>query len=320
MQVYLAKQTRELTCFVFCFLRFLIFSTSVVPAGAGARIEFHATTSKGAILYLPEGAFRTNLLHLEKLRNQALKHTRDWYRFVNSSTTLGRRAPNGSLYLITGCDKGPSWGVASFSNRQGGRGLTIQLMAQVAEANASYSHAGETTSGVNTRYGPYPPNHDRGINNQAVFIRGFRLSLRDGLSAMLKGPHKVRLEDNLEKTHSVPFAGGSKSWRTWVPFFNGGGSRSLCGDSGRSSRSAGQTSNRVEHTGRNQAISQPSEETAPLNITSDGDVHLELVPGDSEASIIAKVPQTSANPLSQLFHPSTAINQFLLDSNPVRVS
>jgi hypothetical protein len=314
MQIYPVKQARKIACFPLCFC-FLILSTSVVPAGAGAGIEFHASTSEGAILYLPEGASRTNLLNVEKFRNQAIKHSRDWYYFVN--VTLGRRAPNGSLYLVTGCDKSPSWGVASFSKGQGGGGLTLKLIAQVAQANASYSHAWETTCGVNARYGPYPPNHDRGVNNQAVFIRGFTLSLRDGLSAMLKGPHKVKLENKLEKTNSVPFAGSSKSWRSWVPFFSGSGSRFHGGDSGQSSGGAGRTNKLVRHTG-NQVVSQPSEVAVPLDITSEGDVQLELVPGDPEASIIVK-GQTSANLLSQLFHPSTAINQFLLDSNPVRV-
>ncbi|KAJ6600527.1 hypothetical protein DFH09DRAFT_901283, partial [Mycena vulgaris] len=67
---------------------------------------------QGAILALPDGAHLQKLDNLEKMRTYAAKHAESWYTYVNG--TRGRELANGDLYLVTGCEKARSWGMASY--------------------------------------------------------------------------------------------------------------------------------------------------------------------------------------------------------------
>ncbi|KDQ33861.1 hypothetical protein PLEOSDRAFT_1073982 [Pleurotus ostreatus PC15] len=75
--------------------------------GAGAAMEYTWSSTEGAVLHLPDGASRINI-HAKQthFQQQAAKHAEAWYRFA---VTEGFNISNGSLYLITGCDKTKSW-------------------------------------------------------------------------------------------------------------------------------------------------------------------------------------------------------------------
>ena len=129
------------------------FGTSHVPVGAGAGFNFTFSTSEGAILLLPEGGLQENLRDRGTFMDQALKHGLAWYEYAN--VTRRRLAENGSLYLVTGCDKTALWGIASFSNSSGGDGVSLKFtIAQIASGNASCSYKWETSSPATVRYGP----------------------------------------------------------------------------------------------------------------------------------------------------------------------
>ncbi|KAJ7822065.1 hypothetical protein B0H14DRAFT_2370947, partial [Mycena olivaceomarginata] len=72
---------------------------------------FNCEGPDGAVLTLPHGADLEKLENLESMRRYAAKHAESWYKYVNE--TRGRRLVNGSLYLVTGWEKGSIVGMAS---------------------------------------------------------------------------------------------------------------------------------------------------------------------------------------------------------------
>lgn len=148
-------------------------------AGAGAVVELEVSTNsrETAILLLPDGASRWDLRTLQVFRDYALKHAPSWYEFVNGE--LGRMTGNGDLYLVTGVTKSTSWSVAALENQSGDGQVSLKLKAaQVATAGVSCAWEWESaSSSVNS--GPHRlPGEGSWRDNQTVFIRGFKVSLR----------------------------------------------------------------------------------------------------------------------------------------------
>ncbi|KAJ7081759.1 hypothetical protein B0H15DRAFT_749167, partial [Mycena belliarum] len=87
-------------------------SPSVQKLELGSPSEyfmFNCDTPHGAVLALPHGAHVQKLENLGNLRQYASKNAESWYRHVNGAR--GRGLANGSLYLVTGCEKSRSWGI-----------------------------------------------------------------------------------------------------------------------------------------------------------------------------------------------------------------
>jgi hypothetical protein len=166
-------------------------SLSLMPAGFGAGLKFTSGTSEGGILVLPKGGESWDLESVGKLRDHALLHAYSWYRHVN--VTLRRMAPTGSLYVVTGCDKAITWGVASFSSSLSGSGISFKVSAaQVTELGASYECSWERHSPAMVRVGPdFYSGGQQQPRNQCVFIRGFKISIQEGLRAKLTKPVKL---------------------------------------------------------------------------------------------------------------------------------
>ncbi|KAJ7145160.1 hypothetical protein C8R43DRAFT_552304 [Mycena crocata] len=80
----------------------------------GREFMFNCEAPRGAVLALPHGAQLQKLENLENIRCYVSQHAESWYRYVNGAR--GRGLSNGALYLITGCEKAPSWGMATFQN------------------------------------------------------------------------------------------------------------------------------------------------------------------------------------------------------------
>ncbi|KAJ7922292.1 hypothetical protein B0H13DRAFT_1477925, partial [Mycena leptocephala] len=85
---------------------------TMYSSAPGGEFVFNCEGPKGAVLALPHGAHLEKLENLVSMRQYAAKHAESWYKYVNE--TRGRGLVNGSLYLITGCEKAKSWGMASF--------------------------------------------------------------------------------------------------------------------------------------------------------------------------------------------------------------
>ncbi|KAF8157618.1 hypothetical protein K438DRAFT_1529029, partial [Mycena galopus ATCC 62051] len=77
----------------------------------GDEFIFNCHVPQGAVLALPHGSQLRKLDNLEALRKYAATHAESWFKYINGPRGRGL---NGSLYLVTGCEKAVSWGQASF--------------------------------------------------------------------------------------------------------------------------------------------------------------------------------------------------------------
>lgn len=238
-----------------------------VPASVSAGYSFTSASSEAAILTLPEGASRQDLLCVNKFRRHAIENTIHWYEFVNG--VLGREAPNGSLYLVTGCDKSTTWGIASVARVTEANALSLKFTAaRFIEANAECTYSWETYCPATVRIGPDLHSGPARLQNQCNFLRGFKLTVREGPMAALKGHTKV--SSILNTQPSSIFTGGKGNY---IPFMNGE-KRSGSG------RSFGNTSG-----GGHQTMLSPSgslEAEAGREVSSDEDVVLESIPGATQ--------------------------------------
>jgi hypothetical protein len=160
-----------------------------------------------------------------------MKNAESWYRYVNGPR--GREAANGSIYLVTGCDKGKSWGTAAFSNVSRSFSLNFNATA-VATGNANYIYSWEPHSLAVTRAGPpiedFDDAQDRPLN-QCIFIRGFRVTLSQGLWATIQEPVGLSMivdtkpKDLLSQSSFVPFLGGGLWWPGFASNSTGPSSR-----------------------------------------------------------------------------------------------
>jgi hypothetical protein len=106
---------------------------------------------------LPDGGCREDLRDKGCFLKQATKHGLSWYEYAN--VTRQRLAKNGSLYLVTGCDKTDSWAIASCSNSSTEDEVSLKFTAaQIASGSSSYAYKWETNSPATVRIGP--PNRD----------------------------------------------------------------------------------------------------------------------------------------------------------------
>ncbi|KAJ7873171.1 hypothetical protein B0H13DRAFT_1025037 [Mycena leptocephala] len=105
----------------------------------GGHFMFSCGAPKGAVLALPHGAHLQKLRNLETLRTYVAKHAESWYKYIR--VTRGRELENGSLYLVTGWEKAPSWGMASFRGAGGGFQLAFQPTATTLTPRADSTSA-----------------------------------------------------------------------------------------------------------------------------------------------------------------------------------
>ena len=221
---------------------------------------------------MPDGADRVNVRNQWKFRETARRHAFSWYQHAN--VRFGRMASNGSLYLLTGCDKAISWGMASFSCASEECDISLKFTAaQVAEVGAAYVYSWETYVPATVRVGPY---RDGGgqerLKNQSVFLRGFKISIREGAMGKLMGPVKLKYLERSKLNEISPREGG------YIPYISGGKSPSR--STGAEGSGSNQSSPNDIETKRAEAVDESS---------SDDDVDIEAFPGISEVSTIIRM-------------------------------
>lgn len=188
----------------------LIYYISVTPVSADTELYVTSDTSEGAILFLPEGGSRSNLLNQKIFVEQALKHGLSWYECANR--TRRQKVENGSLFLVTGCDKTASWGIASFTGNSEGRTVSLRFVATRGDAGQTpYTWETEYPGPAFNHCSPASRTQDiqkndnnfgfrerkpTGKENQCVFIRGFRISRTAGFAA-LRGRVKLTPPENV---------------------------------------------------------------------------------------------------------------------------
>ena len=142
----------------------------VSPEGEGS-VELTTSSKETAMLCLPDGASRVDLIHLHKFRDYALKHAQGWYKFVNKD--LERIVDNGELYLITGTDKSMSWSVAAIQSQS-----ETSVKLKVTQSGSGRTSWEWQTGSSFADSGPNPVPGEEDWTNQTVFLRGFKVAIR----------------------------------------------------------------------------------------------------------------------------------------------
>ncbi|ESK92092.1 hypothetical protein Moror_10264 [Moniliophthora roreri MCA 2997] len=259
------------------------------PVGFGAGIEVSFAKDSGAVLMPSNGASRVDCSHRAAFRAYARKHAFDWYQFVNGE--LGREAENGSLYLVTGFDKSDAWETALFNSSYSSQSCSLIFnTGGIADGKMKLSQSSLHQSSVSSRCSA-----SNAKMNQALFIRGFRVSLRQGPYAWLgRGP-------KIASTHDSPMrdffdSAGRFSYSGSYPGSPPSGSRS--GSSNGSGRSNGSSSGST--TDSDSELDDCGSEWDSDSCSDD----TSIVDGDFD--FVA----------SRAYHPLNAVNEYILHANP----
>jgi hypothetical protein len=180
-----------------------ILGASIIPVSVGAGFEFTCSTTRGAILVLPDGATYTaakstaNFLH-------SIDNVRAWFKHAE-----GRGRVSKSLTLVTGHVKSKSWGVAAISNSSKSESVSLNFsLAEAAEGSLSASHSWQGYSPWMCNSGPKVTSPNRKVN-QCVFITGMRVTRQHRLSP-LRLLSEVKITDLKGGLSSYPRLGGTK--------------------------------------------------------------------------------------------------------------
>ncbi|PBK98477.1 hypothetical protein ARMGADRAFT_578106 [Armillaria gallica] len=145
-------------------------STEGVLTSGGVGLTFACSSTQGAGLVLPDGATRYDANNPAQLYKYAKKYAQYWYQYLNGEEGMEMR--NGSLYLVTGCDKCHSWEAACFHPP---RHSSVFPTDGVAEVGGAFSHSWEVQTGPHYRI----HRRDTTDPNQAIFLRGYTISVRE---------------------------------------------------------------------------------------------------------------------------------------------
>ncbi|KAK1222586.1 SCF ubiquitin ligase complex subunit cdc4 [Marasmius sp. AFHP31] len=177
-----------------------------VGAGGGFGINFRQ--ERGAVVMAgPDGADRINAANKAIFRKYAFENGESWYKFVNEKH--GREASNGAIYLITGFDKTTSWENAVVYNRSATKSCMMAVTTGGLGATSRFKLSNSTSREVSMNTRCFT---GEGSRNQSLFVRGFRISFRQGLLAgwgtkiKIASTHNSRQGDILDKLPGpIPF-------------------------------------------------------------------------------------------------------------------
>ena len=135
--------------------------------------------------------------------DKAIRHAVDWYNFAEQR--LGRIISHDSLYLISGFYKTRSWSLAAYQQDAGSGATSAQFKAvQVGRGNIAASYIWENTHTMDWRVGP-SNRYYNGIANQTVFIRGFKIAVREGILGRKRV--RVKVDSPAVRPYRVAFSG-----------------------------------------------------------------------------------------------------------------
>ncbi len=134
---------------------------------------------------LPDDGNRYDTVHRSLFKQYAAENALSWYIYVNSLDHLAREAPNGSLYLVTGCDKTRSWMTAAAARPSESHAISVKFaIGPIMEGRIALQTSWSTPYiDADTRIYPDYPDPMPQQDNQCVFMRGFTITVRE------KQPH-----------------------------------------------------------------------------------------------------------------------------------
>ncbi|KAJ7285246.1 hypothetical protein C8J57DRAFT_712032 [Mycena rebaudengoi] len=190
----------------------------------GGDFRFRCLVPKGAVLALPHGSNLNKLRNLDGVLEYAACHADSWYKFVNGPR--GRRLENGSLYLITGCEKCPSWGMANFQAVPDEDEFQLSFRPTAGE-DAGYKYRWQRGNACGKQADA--PTVSGSPINQTVFVHGFTISLCNSIWGRLFGDVEIcQLADPQSPKQSGQFVpyGSQQSYFSWaIGSFGGGGGK-----------------------------------------------------------------------------------------------
>ncbi|KZP18196.1 hypothetical protein FIBSPDRAFT_745741 [Athelia psychrophila] len=153
-----------------------------------------------AVLNMPDGARSIEYGGLKDLRSYAIRNAKSWYNFINGE--LGLEAPNGSLYLVSGCDKSRTWGIASVSQGSSSNMIALRFTAaKTVQASVSYTFSWQTDCSTFARAGPDLSDDNPLPQNQCLFVRGLKIRVRDNaVMRQMRGAVKVESTEDMESS------------------------------------------------------------------------------------------------------------------------
>ncbi|KAJ7790891.1 hypothetical protein B0H14DRAFT_204806 [Mycena olivaceomarginata] len=154
----------------------------------GGDFIFSCRPPQGAVLALPHGAELKRLKNTQAVREYAQRYAKTWYAYLKC--TKGHVVENGSLYLITGCEKVMSWGMATYHSTKDTDEFQASFRPIKANANPQYQWMGSGRFPAQHQHynRPSVTNH---TSNQTIFIHGLSISLGVGIWNYLFSPVKV---------------------------------------------------------------------------------------------------------------------------------
>jgi len=156
---------------------------------------FQSPATEGAIVVLPHGTYRYDLIGTRSVKRYVSKHIVSWYHYILDD--LHCDIDNGDVRVVIGCDKTDQWGVATFSNCS----ETIELNFQPRMGSTGPYKWDYNTGSIDARSGPSLVSTDdrdtvlsdnsdidadgqdqpKNQPNQCVFLRSINATLPDDI-------------------------------------------------------------------------------------------------------------------------------------------
>lgn len=155
-----------------------------------SSLEFICNKEEGSVIALPEGASREDLKNEKSLEDFIKQSAESWYRYADG--VGDRLIDRDSLYLVTGCMKTTSWGIATYSSAVPSPHNVIVFSKSLADSCEPYLWTKQ--GGTTARTGPYlDEDLDNSIpsSNQCLFIRGYKIALSEAAWHALKTPGSI---------------------------------------------------------------------------------------------------------------------------------
>ncbi|KAJ7019820.1 hypothetical protein C8F04DRAFT_325795 [Mycena alexandri] len=189
----------------------------------GGDFAFSCDAPQGAILALPHGGHLEKLENLETIRAYAATQAESWYKYITE--VRGRALTNGTLYLVTGCEKAESWGMSSFYSVDNKFQLAFKPRIR-PDSTSQYRWSGVHGHQLPAQHKSFdPPPNGRQLN-QTTFIHGLSISLGVGLWAKLFAKVEIR---NIGESqlgglngNSMAYSAGSSLFSWSFGIFGGG--------------------------------------------------------------------------------------------------
>jgi len=141
-----------------------------------SEVKFESYAREGAVLVLPEGVTREDLVESHKLHSYLKEQASDWYQFTNAYSDVPLLVPqvNSTLFVVTGIDRAKIWNIAHFPPDQSELSRpTVFHYTQDQESGRSW----ESKNKTRMDWSDEMATNAEGKFPSAIFFRGISIAL-----------------------------------------------------------------------------------------------------------------------------------------------